>query len=377
MLDRDVGGRDERNFRQTFPIVGSGMTATRVLIVVFDALRPDFVTPDLMPNFCAFRKRGAVFAPRSTFPTETRVNQTTFLTGCVPARHGVVANKFVADDLAPGRLLNTGEDAALAAAAAVGRVVQVPLLSERLAAAGRSYCSLSAGTPGGGRLIGLTAEADGATRFAMRAPGQCWPVGLADELFAAAGPLPEYSLPANDWIDWAVAAYLDHVEQRLRPDVMVLWLCEPDESFHYLGIGSEGSLAAVRNVDAAFGRILDRLGPEIDAGAMHVIAMSDHGQISIIGEPLDLPARLGEISLRASTTRLTTQTVSWHSTAPAGSGCTIRPRCRALSCGCRVRTGAARCSRRPVYPARCRWPMSGSTMPVPLTSRWRWTGERA
>ncbi len=277
------------------------MVDTRALIVVFDALRPEFVTPELMPNLCAFAAQGTRFQPRSTFPTETRVNQTTVLTGCVPARHGVVANKFIAADLIPGQALNTGDDAALAEAAALGRVVQVPLLSERLAAAGRSYASLSAGTPGGGRLIGLTAEADGAARFAMRAPEQCWPKALYADLVAAAGPLPDYALPATAWIDWAVDAYLSHVEARLRPDAMVLWLCEPDESFHYLGIGSEGALETIRHVDQAFGRVLKRLAPDIDTGAMHVIALSDHGQLSIEGEALDLASRLGDIGVRAST----------------------------------------------------------------------------
>lgn len=278
------------------------MPDTRVLIVVFDALRPDFARPDLMPNLTAFMDRGTRFTrSRSFFPTETRVNQTTVLTGCVPARHGVVANKFVADDLMPGFLLNTGDDAALAAAVAVGPVVQVPMLGERLAASGRSYATLSAGTPGGGRLIGLHAERDGQIRFAMRAPERCWPDALADALFEAVGPLPDYALPATAWIDWATAACLDHIEPVAGPDIMVLWLCEPDESFHYLGIGSQGSLRTIRNVDSAFGRILDRLGPEMERGGMHVIAMSDHGQVTTTGDPLDLPAQLAEIGLRAST----------------------------------------------------------------------------
>lgn len=273
---------------------------SRALIVVFDALRPEFVTPDVMPNLCGFADRGTRFDPRSFFPTETRVNQTTVLTGCVPARHGIVANRFVADDLAPGLVLNTGEDAALAGAVERGPVVHVPLLSERLAAAGQSYASLSAGTPGGGRLIGLTAEADGAARLAMRAPDRCFPETLYTNLLAACGPLPDYTPPAVDWIDWAVTAYLEHFEARLRPDAMVLWLCEPDESFHYLGIGSEGALEAIRAVDRAFGRILERLQPALDTGEMHVIAMSDHGQLSIAGEGLDLVGRLNEAGFRAS-----------------------------------------------------------------------------
>lgn len=55
---------------------------TSVLIVVFDALRPEFVRPDLMPNLSAFADQGVrIENCRSTFPTETRVNQTAVLTG--------------------------------------------------------------------------------------------------------------------------------------------------------------------------------------------------------------------------------------------------------------------------------------------------------
>ena len=54
----------------------TGKPGKRFLIVVLDALRPEFVTPEMMPNLHAFAGRGVRFAnSRSTFPTETRVNQ--------------------------------------------------------------------------------------------------------------------------------------------------------------------------------------------------------------------------------------------------------------------------------------------------------------
>ena len=95
---------------------------SRVLIIVFDALRPEFVTPDLMPRLTAFAEAGAWFRNHhSVFPTETRVNQSSVVTGCYPARHGVVANQFPLG----GGVLNTGNDALLQAALAG---MDVPLL---------------------------------------------------------------------------------------------------------------------------------------------------------------------------------------------------------------------------------------------------------
>jgi len=67
--------------------------ARRVLIVAFDALRPDMVTPELMPNLTAFAETGVRFShSRAAFPSETRVNQSTLVTGCYPVRHGIVGN---------------------------------------------------------------------------------------------------------------------------------------------------------------------------------------------------------------------------------------------------------------------------------------------
>ncbi|MEM7745628.1 MAG: alkaline phosphatase family protein, partial [Pseudomonadota bacterium] len=211
---------------------------------------------------------------------------------------GIVGNAFVAPELADG-VLNTGDDAALSAAFARGRVLEVPTLGQRLAASGKTYASLSAGTPGGGRLINWSAEADGSMRLAMNAPAACVPGDLFQACVDRVGPLPEYRLPGGKWIDWAVAAYLEVIAPS-DPDVMLLWLCEPDESFHWHGIGSPESLQAIRAVDAAFGRVLEHHADALKAREMQVIAMSDHGQISLEGARLELPALLTEAGFPAS-----------------------------------------------------------------------------
>ncbi|MEM6621607.1 MAG: alkaline phosphatase family protein [Pseudomonadota bacterium] len=271
----------------------------RVLICVFDALRPDLVSPELTPNIAAFARRGTRYLnSRSTYPTETRVNQSAVTTGCLPRRHGVVGNAFLAADLGGG-VVNTGDDAVLRKAMAAGPVLRQANFGERLQAAGRRYASLSAGTPGGGRLINWSAEEDGTYRLAMKAPEACVPRDLFDRCVDRVGPLPEYTLPGGAWINWAVNAYL-HVFAPSQPDLMLLWMCEPDESFHWHGIGSPESRQAMRAVDAAFGRILAHHAEEIADGALQVIAMSDHGQISLEGPRLDVAAQLTDAGFPTS-----------------------------------------------------------------------------
>jgi len=282
----------------------TGAKRQRVLIVVFDALRPEFVKPGLMPNLHAFASGGVRYVnSRSTFPTETRVNQSAVITGCYPARHGIVANKFVLADGVSNQILNSGDDSELEVAfrQSPGRLIEVPTLGERLALSGRSYATISAGTPGGGRLINHKAEANGCFRLALRRPDAAVPAGVMSGITERLGPLPEYSLPALDWISFAIDCYLDYVEREVDPDVMLLWLCEPDESFHQLGIGSRDALRAIRHVDSEFGRILARQEKQIAAGELQIIALSDHGQISLVGEPLDLAAKLSDAGFDAGT----------------------------------------------------------------------------
>ena len=114
----------------------------RILIVIFDALRPDMVTPQLMPNLCRFREKG-VFWPKmhSTFPTKNRVNQTAVITGCYPERHGIVGNRFVDPVPAPGRLFDTGVESQLREGDKNlgGKLLEVPSLGELLQSASKSY----------------------------------------------------------------------------------------------------------------------------------------------------------------------------------------------------------------------------------------------
>ena len=198
------------------------MAGTKILIVVFDALRPEFVRQDLMPNLSAFAQAGVRYVnTRSTFPTETRVNQTAVLTGYYPRRHGIVANRFPIFATAPAQVVNTGDDDQIAGAFAAipGGLIAMPTLGERLHAAGLKYASLSAGTPGGGRLINHMAETHGTFRLAMRSPKAAQPDGVLDEIVAKIGPMPDYTLPAVDWIRWAVEAYLSFIVPFTSPGV--------------------------------------------------------------------------------------------------------------------------------------------------------------
>src|SRR3978361_1846198 len=71
----------------------SDTAGIRTLIVFFDGLRPDYITPVNMPNVYAFSKRGCYGKQHhSVFPTVTRVNASSYSTGSYPATHGLMGN---------------------------------------------------------------------------------------------------------------------------------------------------------------------------------------------------------------------------------------------------------------------------------------------
>jgi arylsulfatase A-like enzyme len=259
----------------------------RVLVVTFDALRPDMVTSELMPNLSAFADQGGRFTHnRSTFPTETRVNQTALVTGCYPSRHGIVGNRFWEPIASPEKLFNTGDEDQLSEGIRrlEGRLTDVPVLGEILAEHGKSLAVISSGTPGGTRMLHHKAEELDGFRLSLRRPDTSVPADLSKRL----APIPPHTVPSFDWLTYATDTYLNVVEAERKPDVAILWYCEPDNSYHALGPGAPENLAAIRYADAEFGRVLAALKGE----DINIITLSDHGQLGIPEEAIDLPAKL-------------------------------------------------------------------------------------
>ena len=273
------------------------MAERRVLIVAFDALRPDMVTPELMPNLCRFAAGGVRFDNnRSTYPTETRVNQTALVTGASPARHGIVGNRFLDLAASPNKLFNTGDESELSAGdkRLGGRLVDVPVLSEILVENGLDLAVVSAGTPGGCRILNHKAEEQGFFRLALKRPDASVPADRVAAAIERVGPIPEHRIPTLEWLTYTTDIYLEYIEAEGSPAVTILWYCEPDNSYHHKGIGTAQNLAAIRAVDAEFGRILEWRAARDLEETLQIVTLSDHGQITVSSEALDVAALLRE-----------------------------------------------------------------------------------
>lgn len=257
--------------------------------MAFDALRPDMVTPALMPNLTAFAAEGVRFAhSRATFPTETRVNQAALVTGCYPTRHGVVGNKFLDPVAAPDKFFATGDEAQIAELERrlKGKLVDVPVLGEILAEQGLQLAVIGAGTPGGTRMLHHKAEHLGAFRLALHRPDASVPQERIAQVLDRFGAIPQHEIQTLTWLSYVTDVYLDYIEIEIKPEVCILWYPEPDNSYHFYGLGTEANLTALRHVDAEFGRILRWRDQSGLADTLQIITMSDHGQLTIAAEAI-------------------------------------------------------------------------------------------
>ncbi|MGE0722790.1 MAG: alkaline phosphatase family protein [Alphaproteobacteria bacterium] len=264
----------------------------RVLVVVFDGLRRDLVSPATTPALARFLDRGTDFPlSRTVFPSETRVAVASLVTGCPPGDHGIVANAFVSSAAGPIQTARI-DDLERLAAVRGGRLLGRPSLGERLAEAGKRIAVVSTASPGATYLLNHRAAALGHVTISAHGAAVTRPVEALAAAVDAAGPVPAAAIPNTARLDWAVEVLLRHVVPGLRPDLAVLWLSDPDSTIHYRGIGSPDGMAALAGADAAFGRVLDWVESEPPARRPVVIALSDHGHITT-RSTVDLPALVG------------------------------------------------------------------------------------
>ncbi|TPV95441.1 MAG: hypothetical protein B7733_09955 [Myxococcales bacterium FL481] len=68
---------------------------SRVMIVVLEGLRPEYVTPATMPNLWGLQRRGVAFRSHTTvFPANSHVAAASLATGTYPDKHGVLGARM-------------------------------------------------------------------------------------------------------------------------------------------------------------------------------------------------------------------------------------------------------------------------------------------
>lgn len=261
-----------------------GSSGKRVIICVFDGLRPDFVTAERMPNLARFAAEGTWFREaRSVFPSLTRPASASIATGAPPGVHGIIGNSFLYPAVTPDRILDLGSlaDIRLAEQRIGDRLVDCDTFADVLARHRRSMAIAHSGSAGAAYMMNPRAARNGHWTFSIHGRDSSVTPEAVDDVVARFGPLPPRALPRFAEIDYSERVFREHVLERLKPDVALIWFNEPDTSFHYRFLGSDETTRIVRAADDAFGRIIDWIALQPDADRYSVIAASDHGQITM------------------------------------------------------------------------------------------------
>ena len=130
-----------------------------VIIAAFDGLQPAQVTSRLMPNLTALAAKGVIFTSHhAVFPTVTRANASSMVTGRSPGGHGLAANTLLVRDFEPYQAIPALEPQLAQMATKGVPALLAPTLAEILSQHGQEYVAIGVGTTGNAYLHNPTAE---------------------------------------------------------------------------------------------------------------------------------------------------------------------------------------------------------------------------
>ena len=320
----------------------------KVIVCVWDGLRPDSISDQVTPNLARLRDHeGVNFSDHhSVYPTFTMMNAAALATGAYPEQHGFYGNTEYqpgpVGQNADGKAIDFSQpvftedhgvlqalDGFYRARGARGLFAVETLFESahtaglRTAAIGkigpvflqdlRPDDSLSVVLDENVALPFGFAKQLQAANFALPAntarysysPGQT--LTLADtngkptaalserqiRLADGATPDPRASLGSahNAANAYLMRVFLDYILPKFDPDLSIVWLRNPDSTGHQFGPGTPNYQDALRDQDALLGKLQARL-EELDLGeSTDLIVVSDHGHSTVAGDPAIFPLR--------------------------------------------------------------------------------------
>jgi arylsulfatase A-like enzyme len=254
-----------------------------VVIVVWDGMRPDFVSEQNTPALWKLARSGVTFRNHhSIFPSATIVNGTALNTGVYPDHSGILANH----DYLPAIDVRKSIDAENAGVVSKGdelsggKYIPVPTIAEVVRKNGGDTAIATAKT------VGLLLDRRGGAGPNLFA-GQSLPHELAESFLKTLGPFPGATNPAER-DSWTAKALLHLLWAKKVPAFSLLWLAEPDDTEHKTAPGDPAAIAAIKSSDEKLARVLDALDRQGARSTTDVFVVSDHG-FSTIAHSIDVP----------------------------------------------------------------------------------------
>jgi arylsulfatase A-like enzyme len=266
-----------------------------VVVLVWDGMRPDFVTERNTPALWKLAREGVTFRHHhSVYPTATNVNGAAIATGAYPNHNSLLANREYRPQFNPRKAIENADPDVIKKGdeTSGGKYLALPTIAEIVRSAGRPV--VVAGSKAVTFLHDRHAEwTTGTSKKSLTifaaAP---MPANVRSEMENLLGPfLKEPTHSGADRNAFATRALTEILWRADLPAFSLLWLSEPDLTQHDTSPGSEASLAAVRSSDRNLATVLDVLAKKNARENTDILVVSDHG-FSTIGRSIDFPAAL-------------------------------------------------------------------------------------
>ena len=316
----------------------------KVIIMVWDGLRPDSITQEDTPNLFALRRAGVNFVDNhSTYPTFTMMNAASLAAGSFSRKSGFYGNTFWTPPPVPTGNNATGqlqsfrepvftEDYAILQTlnSHYDDLIMVKSLFQVAQRAGLVTVSIGKSGPaflqdmnGGGYFLDENAVLPLA--FAKELQNAQIPLPMnAVKAFKSGElvlhpkngnptqreayitfPLTEYGetvfsrdatdetqgVPEDSANQYMMHVFTHYILPKKNPDLSLIWFRTPDNSQHGYGLGSANYRKALRSQDARLGELREALNQQHLAPYTNIIVVSDHGQSNVSGATSLFPLR--------------------------------------------------------------------------------------
>jgi arylsulfatase A-like enzyme len=269
-----------------------------VVVVVWDGMRPDFVSEQNTPTLWKLAREGVTFRNHhAAYPSATMVNGTAMVTGVYPGTSGIIANHVYRPDIDPHHAVDVELPPTVKKGDEVsgGKYVAVPTIADLVERAGARSVIAAAKTVG--LLLDRHPNDVGAKNSATLFGGKTLPGAAIDPITEKLGPFPSAHLQKDSW---TTKALIDVFWKDGLPSFSILWLGEPDLTQHETAPGAPVVLAAIKSSDENLAAVLSALDERKARQTTDVFVVSDHG-FSTIRRSIDLQKILNEAGLAATT----------------------------------------------------------------------------
>src|SRR5438034_1729536 len=270
----------------------------RVVVVVWDGMRPDFVSEHNTPALWKLARDGVTFRNHhAVYPSATMVNGTALVTGVYPGKNGIIANHVYRPDIDSDRAIDVETPAAVKKGDELsgGKYISVSTIAELVQRAGGRTSIAAAKSVG--LLLDRHPDRGRSTSSVTLFAGTSLPTEILPSISETLGPFPSAHLQQDLW---TTKALTDLLWKDGLPAFSILWLGEPDLTQHESAPGAAAALAAIKSADENLAAVLAALDQRNARATTDIFVVSDHG-FSTIRRSIDLRKILSDAGFVAKT----------------------------------------------------------------------------